>query len=849
MSEVPTMYHGRTVLVTYLKKRNSKSWSYADFLTLNHAFLIDLPPYNSKWNTLNSTWTRRFMQEVKELSEDTVKEITVSSLYMSQPVSEKMKDYWEKIILERKEWSVKRTHLSGSLDLLDDAGKHNIQKLRSQGFNEEKEEESSTKKVRERKPVNYYESQIEIDSSGSEYQEKKSTDIDDDRILDEQMAHFDRIFCDLNPEKMWTLKSGRIVKKIIYEYAKTLKYESYLHSFIISNIDEKVKSLFQNKEWKEIFSSNCKKMTKIDKSVIELLKKYSVTDLPSFRKIIFESFLPTDALYFNRKHFDLNYVNLVYHSSKLEGWFQHNIWSSIIDPAFYINSRINLIRGEGMSLASSDRKNDTSYDADHETSSSDSCDVDRKKIGRKRDGIFRLKGDRLEFGAIEVGRKWKDRNRRKYITDILKLSKMLRDMLVVLIAKCKGNKQIAKQLQTVRMLHSGNRFQLLTMDVPIGYICWAQRLDFYEVAGRINDPPLAFMIKDAKAIIVRTLKLMQQGKTLNLNSLDDSDDDNKIERSNRCTTPPPMTLPSTFKTPNTVRTKVVINERKRRKNYDDLGNLVYYDDDDGGREKSTERVLKDIKAQTIIRELSICQASEISIGAPPEDSDMREVSNQFHKLYYEIDDAEKNEDRANRDLVHFYSQFKKALSERLAILLQSNPSQTAHTKLNKEAIEKDKILRIKSFTASSFSDLMRSRKRNKNKNCAQPLHSQSEPASTISESEKASYSNTYPMFRLLPTNDRCYLVYACSDLCTQRINEQSNAYYRSKNIIFKKTDDNHCCSYIPDQAIDAFKACNKILRHCAEKKGNNFEVMFFDIMNNSIKEACRDRLEKHFLAN
>ncbi|RIA96634.1 hypothetical protein C1645_368015 [Glomus cerebriforme] len=156
-----------------------------------------------------------------------------------------------------------------------------------------------------------------------------------------------------------------------------------------------------------------------------------------------------------------------------------------------------------MSLASNDRKNDTSCDADHGTSSSDSRDVDRKKIGRKGDGIFRLKGDRLEFGAIEAGRKWEDRNGRKYITDSLKLSKMLRDMLVVLIAKCKGNEQIAKQLQTVGMLHSGNRFQLLTMDVPMGYICRAQRLDFYEVAGRINDPLLAFVIKDvlrAKAI-------------------------------------------------------------------------------------------------------------------------------------------------------------------------------------------------------------------------------------------------------------------------------------------------------------------------------------------------------------
>lgn len=190
---------------------------------------------------------------------------------------------------------------------------------------------------------------------------------------------------------MWTFKSGRIIEKIIYEYARTLKYEFCLHSFIISNIDKKAKSLFRNEEWKEIFFSNCKKMPKIDKLVIELLKKYSVTNLSLFQKIIFKSFLLTNALYFNREHFNLNYVNLVYcaiHTlwkdddnftldlSKLEGQFQHNIWSFIIDPAFCINLRINLIRKKGMSLASSNRKNDTSCDTDHKTSFNDSRDVD-----------------------------------------------------------------------------------------------------------------------------------------------------------------------------------------------------------------------------------------------------------------------------------------------------------------------------------------------------------------------------------------------------------------------------------------------------------------------------------------
>lgn len=41
-----------------------------------------------------------------------------------------------------------------------------------------------------------------------------------------------------------------------------------------------------------------------------------------------------------------------------------------------------------------------------------------------------------------------------------------------------------------------------------------------------------------------TLNLVQQGKTPNLDSLDDSDDDNEVGRSSQCITPPPNTVRS-----------------------------------------------------------------------------------------------------------------------------------------------------------------------------------------------------------------------------------------------------------------------------------------------------------------
>jgi hypothetical protein len=126
----------------------------------------------------------------------------------------------------------------------------------------------------------------------------------DNETEDEQeindFTDFDLAYQSLDPAKMWTLESsGRIVEKIIYEYARTLKHESHLHSFILNDVDKKAQSLFRKGEWDEIFSLNLKVVPKIDKSVTELMKKYSVTNLSSFRNTIFEPFLPTGTSYSN----------------------------------------------------------------------------------------------------------------------------------------------------------------------------------------------------------------------------------------------------------------------------------------------------------------------------------------------------------------------------------------------------------------------------------------------------------------------------------------------------------------------------------------------------------------------
>ncbi|CAG8532821.1 23530_t:CDS:2 [Dentiscutata erythropus] len=368
--------------------------------------------------------------------------------------------------------------------------------------------------------------------------------INEDELEISDLTEFDSTYRNLDPQKMWRLKSGTIVEKVIYEHARNLTYESCLHSFIISDVDNKAMSLFSKEDWNEILSFEVKKMPNIDSSIINLMKKYSVTDLSKFRKVIFEPFLPTSTSYSNKAHFDLNYINLAYRimhtfweaddnfaldSSKLEGWYQLNIWGLLIDTAFR-NSSFNLIRVDGMSRASSDRKNQTNRE------------MNRKKIGRKGDGIFRLKGSRLEFGAIETGREWEGEHGRKYIKDSLKLRKMLHDMLIQLSKECYNDENILRKLQTVGILNSANRLQLLTMDSPMGYVSRIQHHEFREVTGYINKPLLGFVLKDilrARSIITQTLELIQESGS-NINGLDDSDSDNEYNIST-ITMPPTRT--------------------------------------------------------------------------------------------------------------------------------------------------------------------------------------------------------------------------------------------------------------------------------------------------------------------
>ncbi|CAG8813346.1 41774_t:CDS:2 [Gigaspora margarita] len=382
--------------------------------------------------------------------------------------------------------------------------------------------------------------------------------------IEDYLKKFEEAYLELDPNHMWLLKSGRKVEEVIYQFARNLPKESYLHSFIVNDIDVATKSLFLEEEWKEITTSVAKDKPKLENSLVNLLKKYTVDDVERLRDVLFEPFIPNGCKYDRKHHFDLDFINSSYRGilrlwemeenpiidSLLEGWYEMNMWSRVIDPAFD-NLNIDLVRGEGMSHASSDRKNLTR------------TTNDRKKLGRKGDGVFRLCNDRLEFGAIETGRKWEGNSGTKYMTDSLKICKMLKDMLNQLAIECGMKEDLVRKLQVVGILNGANRIQVMTVDLPKGYITRIQRRKVYEIAGRLSkSKPLAFALKEilyAKSIIMQTFDIINKKDDVDLeNFLDDSDDQDGYH------TPPRTVISKTFVTPKKEGIKDVINEKEKK---------------------------------------------------------------------------------------------------------------------------------------------------------------------------------------------------------------------------------------------------------------------------------------------
>ncbi|KAF0467321.1 hypothetical protein F8M41_026038 [Gigaspora margarita] len=148
-------------------------------------------------------------------------------------------------------------------------------------------------------------------------------------LLSSNRKYFNEFYTEMDKSKKWTLSSGTCVEDILFRKGNSLSAESLIHSWIIDLSDLETKRLFTDEDWREI-----------SKTIHETADLRKVLNTISYKD--------KNELFEQEKHFDAVWMEhvmrhlLIYYENPdqplqmkhLEGWYDANIWSVVIDFAF-----------------------------------------------------------------------------------------------------------------------------------------------------------------------------------------------------------------------------------------------------------------------------------------------------------------------------------------------------------------------------------------------------------------------------------------------------------------------------------------------------------------------------------
>ncbi|CAI2186185.1 20208_t:CDS:2, partial [Funneliformis geosporum] len=245
-------------------------------------------------------------------------------------------------------------------------------------------------------------------------------------LTSSQFKCFDESYAKMKKTQKWILSSGTCVEDVIFEYCKELSAESLLHSWIIDLDDQEAENLFTNEEWLEI-RSEIRKLPKVDETFVNSMLRFANVKTTGELRNVLEttSYRNLDEPYERENHYDAEWVDIVMrkyltdyedpngtlHRSHLESWHDINVWSLIIDHGLRNLIGIETVRKESSSEAVSARKNRKRVRRRRKN-------IERKKMGSRMDGIFRAYVNDVEYGVIEVAKKFDET---KLFTDGYKL--------------------------------------------------------------------------------------------------------------------------------------------------------------------------------------------------------------------------------------------------------------------------------------------------------------------------------------------------------------------------------------------------------------------------------------------
>ncbi|CAG8585583.1 12542_t:CDS:10, partial [Cetraspora pellucida] len=411
-------------------------------------------------------------------------------------------------------------------------------------YNESKEKEEPKWVLRKRKLIKVNKEINEI-SNSSVAKSNRPTEpdlvidnngIEQNRVSNMDYDNFTKAFQELDDNKKWVLRSGKVVEDELYKFGMKCNDKSL--------IEEKV---FTELELMEIRTHKLKSLPDMPQDLLEYLGSYQLSTISDLRMQIFKS--ESWKISYNRqKDFDKDWIrntidNLIREyevdslkkEDHLEVWLLSHIWL-FVDRAFENIEGVQAIRGESCSLASSSRKN-----RNRRVASVDS--IPRKIMGRRGDLIIRRMS--MEYGCGEIGNLYVGYNGTKILRERgLKTPKMMKDQFDDLCVYTKWNEKKIRKLETIGFIHAG------ILDSPAGYIGRITRSKMLTIPSTISEfgarvLPVIMLSWKAKKIVSNVIEM--------INQIDDENPLQSLQQS--CENIPSLSLytevhrPTTFRTP------------------------------------------------------------------------------------------------------------------------------------------------------------------------------------------------------------------------------------------------------------------------------------------------------------
>ncbi|KAG0377622.1 hypothetical protein BGX24_005754 [Mortierella sp. AD032] len=261
---------------------------------------------------------------------------------------------------------------------------------------------------------------------------------------------------------VWTLTTGTIVDNVITEYARSSKAECAAHSFIFDTSNPDLMERFTEYEQEEIFESK-RSVPANDPDLVQYLMTFNHSTITKLRSRLRDNDADQvdeskEQLVANRRWIYKTVLGMAdvfdgtrrrYRQVQTERWLELHLWR-LIDEHVFDHPDIQLVRGESTSVASTFRKNGTGRGG-----------AERKKMGRRIDGLYQSCHQDIELGGIELGMDEQDAVGTKYQYDGLKLQKLLKDQLDYALIHSTAAKS---DFETLGLQLSGRTMQVLTMD-------------------------------------------------------------------------------------------------------------------------------------------------------------------------------------------------------------------------------------------------------------------------------------------------------------------------------------------------------------------------------------------------